>query len=100
MNYVSKLTDVLSDDLAGWHKPDWHKARLKFMARPVSSLLQLATVNFTELALTLKPSVKADSNYRRIQRFVFSSLWLALRSTSTLSGGCFCGFCRRKPGLW
>jgi hypothetical protein len=65
MNYVSKLTDVLSGDLSGWHK-----ARLKFMARFIGSLLQLATVNFTELALTLKPSVKADSSYRRIQRFM------------------------------
>lgn len=65
MNYVSKLTSVLSDDLAGWHK-----ARLKFMARFVGSLLKLTTVNFSDLALALKPGVQASSNYRRIQRFM------------------------------
>ena len=35
MNYVSKLTSVLSDDLS-----DWHGARLKFMARFVGSVLK------------------------------------------------------------
>ena len=65
MNYVSKLTDVLSDDLSGWHK-----ARLKFMSRFVGSLLKLLTVNFSELALALKPGVQAASNHRRIQRFM------------------------------
>lgn len=65
MNYVSKLTDVLSEDL-----PGWHKARLKFMSRFVGSLLKLSTVNFSKLALALKPGVQADSNYRRIQRFM------------------------------
>lgn len=65
MNYVSKLTDVLSDDL-----PGWHRARLKFIARFVGSLLRLSTVNFSELALALKPGVLAASNYRRIQRFM------------------------------
>ena len=65
MNYVSKLTSVLSKDLSGWHK-----ARLKFMARFVGSLLKLTTVNFSELALALKPGVQVASNYRRIQRFM------------------------------
>ncbi|MCS3672852.1 hypothetical protein GGP66_000256 [Salinibacter ruber] len=70
MNYVSKLTSVLSDDLAGWHK-----ARLKPTARFVGSLLngsllKLTTVNFSDLALALKPGVQASSNYRRIQRFM------------------------------
>ena len=62
MSYVSKLTNVLSNDL-----PGWHKARLKFMARFVGSLRRLAssarfvgsllksTVNFSKLAPALKP---------------------------------------------
>ena len=69
MSYVSKLTNVLSNDL-----PGWHKARLKFMvassARFVGSLLKLSTVNFSKLAPALKPDVQVSSNYRRIQRFM------------------------------
>lgn len=65
MNYVTKLTNVLLEDL-----PDWHKARLNFMARFVGALLKLSTVNFSKLALALNPNVLADSNYRRIQRFM------------------------------
>jgi hypothetical protein len=63
--YASKLTDVLSQ-----HLPSWHKARLKFMARFVGSLLKLTTTNGKKLALALNPRVKAASNYRRIQRFM------------------------------
>ena len=65
MSYVSKLTNVLSNDL-----PGWHKARLKFMARFVGSLLKLSTVNLSKLAPALKPDVQVSSNYRRIQRFM------------------------------
>jgi len=65
MNYVSKLTSVLSNDLS-----DWHGARLKFMARFVGSVLKLSTVNFSKLAPALKPGVQVSSNYRRIQRFM------------------------------
>jgi len=63
--YASKLTDVLSQ-----HLPSWHKARLKFMARFVGSLLKLTTANGKKLALAMNPRVKAASNYRRIQRFM------------------------------
>jgi hypothetical protein len=89
VNYVSKLTSVLSDDLAGWHK-----ARLKFMARFVGSLLKLTTVNFSDLALALKPGVQASSNYRRIQRFMADFAF-----DFDAFGNFFCGFCRRKAGL-
>ena len=64
MNYVQQLTEVLQQDLS------WNKARLKFMARYVGALLKLTTTNGKELALTLNPNVKDDSNYRRIQRFM------------------------------
>ena len=65
MNYASHLTNVLEDDL-----PGWHKARLKFMARFVGAVLKLTTVNFSKLALALNPHAKDASNYRRIQRFM------------------------------
>jgi hypothetical protein len=63
--YASKLTAVLSERL-----PSWHRARLKFMARYIGSLLKLTTTNGKKIALALNPSVKEDSNYRRIQRFM------------------------------
>lgn len=62
--YVRRLTDVLAQ-----HLP-WHRARLKFMARFTSALLQLTTTNLAKLALALKATVKPASNYRRIQRFM------------------------------
>lgn len=63
--YASKLTDVLSE-----HLPDWHGARLKFISRYIGSLLKLTMTNGKKLALALKATVKTESNYRRIQRFM------------------------------
>jgi hypothetical protein len=62
--YVRQLTDVLAE-----HLP-WHRARLKFIARFTTALLQLTTTNLARLALALKATVKPASNYRRIQRFM------------------------------
>jgi len=63
--YASELANVLSE-----HLSSWNRARLKFMARYVSSLLQLTTTNGSELALMLNSEVKDASNHRRIQRFM------------------------------
>ena len=62
---ASKLTDVLRG-----HLPSGHKARLKFIARYIASLLKLTTTNGNKIALALNPQVKPDSNYRRVQRFM------------------------------
>jgi hypothetical protein len=62
--YVRCLTDVLSQPLP------WHRARLKFIARFTTALLQLTTTNLAKLALGLKATVQPASNYRRIQRFI------------------------------
>lgn len=64
MLYAGRLTDVLAR-----HLP-WHQARLKFIARFTTALLQLTTTNLAKLALALKATVKPASNYRRIQRFM------------------------------
>jgi hypothetical protein len=64
MRYVHSITSVLSDHLG------WHRARLKFMARFMSALLQLTTTNLWKIALALKAGVQLESNYRRIQRFL------------------------------
>lgn len=64
MAYVESMTDVLSEHL------DWHRARLKFMARFTSALLRLTTTNLWKVALALKAGMKLESNYRRIQSFL------------------------------
>ena len=62
--HVRRLNDVLAQRLP------WHRARLKFIARFTTALLQLTTTNLAKLALALKATVKPASNYRRIQRFM------------------------------
>jgi hypothetical protein len=64
MAYVEPLSDVLAE-----HLP-WNRARLRFIARFTTALLTLTTTNLAKLALALKATVKAASNYRRIQRFM------------------------------
>ena len=51
-----------------WYLP-WHKARVKFIAAFILSLIKLTTVNFTKLSNALNGKAKQKSNYRRIQRF-------------------------------
>ena len=43
--------------------------RLDFMARFILALIQVKTVNLTQIALAFNGQVKSESNYRRIQRF-------------------------------
>ncbi len=43
--------------------------RLDFMARFILGLIQVKTVNLTQIALAFNGQVKSESNYRRIQRF-------------------------------
>jgi len=64
MPYVQSITDVLSSHLG------WHRARLKFMARFTSAVLAMTTTNLRRIAIALKAGVEAESNYRRIQRFL------------------------------
>jgi hypothetical protein len=60
MRYVASITNVLSNHLG------WHRARLKFIARFTSALLQLTTKDLWKIALALKASVQQKSNYRRM----------------------------------
>lgn len=43
--------------------------RLDFIARFILALIQVKTVNLTQIALALNGHIKSASNYRRIQRF-------------------------------
>ena len=51
-----------------WHLP-WHKARVRFIAAFVLSLIKVTTVNLTRVANGLNGHADKRSNYRRIQRF-------------------------------
>jgi len=48
---------------------DIHLSRLKCLSALVLSLIQVRTVNLSELSLSLNGSVSASTNYKRLQRF-------------------------------
>ena len=64
---MSPQVIALQDVMQGYFP--WHKARLKFIAAFILSVIKLTSVNFTKLANALNGKVKQKSNYRRIQRF-------------------------------
>lgn len=63
MQLMSKFVDILHKE-AGINK-----ARSKFIALFVESLIRVRTVNLTEIALNFSSEVKESSSYRRIQGF-------------------------------
>lgn len=52
------------------HHLPYNKARLRCLAAFIIALIKVRSVNLTQLALALNPTAKADSNYRRLQRFL------------------------------
>jgi len=44
--------------------------RLVLMSKLVLGVLQMCTVNFSQLALVLNALVKSEGNFKRIQRFI------------------------------
>lgn len=48
----------------------WNKARIKFVTRFLLALYTLQTVNRARLATAFSGHAKADSNYKRLQRFL------------------------------
>lgn len=65
----------------------WHPSRLRFLALFLTALIRVTTVNLTKVANAFSAQAQAQSNYRRIQRFlahfsidysVFARLLLAL----------------------
>lgn len=63
MNQITLLQDKLRPHLA------WHGARLSFLAAFLIALVQVKTVNFSELATAFSGKAKPESHYKRIQRF-------------------------------
>jgi len=50
-------------------KLEWNKARIDFLAKFIMALIQVRTVNFSEIANIMMGKAKVDSNYKRIVRF-------------------------------
>jgi len=63
MNNIRPLEQTLAQNLP------WHKARIKFLARFLISILQVRTVNLDEIATSFSGKAKKESNYKRLQRF-------------------------------
>lgn len=51
---------------------DWNKARINFLAKFLIALIQVRTVNLTEIASVFPGRAKEESHYKRIQRFLRS----------------------------
>lgn len=49
---------------------EWNKARINFLAKFLVALLQVRTVNLTEIAAVFAGRAKQASHYKRIQRFL------------------------------
>lgn len=49
---------------------DWHQARINFLAKFLVALIQVRSVNLTEIASVFAGRAKAESHYKRIQRFL------------------------------
>lgn len=48
---------------------NWHGARIDFLAKFIIAILQVRTVNLTQIAIAFSGKAKLDSNYKRLQRF-------------------------------
>lgn len=49
---------------------DWNKARINFLAKFLVALIQVRSVNLTEIASVFPGRAKEQSHYKRIQRFL------------------------------
>lgn len=64
MNNVNLLRKTLKPHLK------WHGARLSFLALFLIALFRVKTVNLSELSTGFMGKAKAESNYKRLQRFL------------------------------
>ncbi len=63
MNQINLLSSTLKQ-----HLP-WHGARLNFLALFLIALIRVRTVDLSSISLAFRTSAKAESNYKRLQRF-------------------------------
>jgi len=52
------------------HVLGWHKARIKFLARFLAAVISVGTVSLSRIASVFPTAAKAESSYKRIQRFL------------------------------
>jgi hypothetical protein len=64
MNNINLLRQTLKPHLK------WHGARLSFLALFLIALFRVKTVNLAELSTGFMGQAKAESNYKRLQRFL------------------------------
>ena len=64
MASIRPLERTLADNV------DWNKARINFLAKFLIALIQVRTVNLTEIASVFPGRAKEASHYKRIQRFL------------------------------
>lgn len=64
MKEINKLQAALSPHLS------WHGARIRFLALFLVALFRVRTVNLTELPGAFASRAKAESNSKRLKRFV------------------------------
>lgn len=63
MNQVILLRQALKPLLG------WHGARLNFLALFLIALLRVKTINLVEISIGFRSNAKAESSYKRLQRF-------------------------------
>ena len=66
MTQISELHNSLSNFL------NWNKARINCLAQILRALLQVRTVNLTQIAAAFQSEAKEESSYRRVCRFFTS----------------------------
>src|SRR5947199_93283 len=65
---------------------DWNRARINFLAKFLIALIQVRSVNLTEIAAVFPGRAKEASHYKRIQRFLrFFEISYALIAVSLVS---------------
>jgi hypothetical protein len=64
MASIRPLERTLAENVA------WNKARINFLAKFLVALIQVRSVNLTEIASVFAGRAKSDSHYIRIQRFL------------------------------
>jgi hypothetical protein len=64
MTSIRPLERILAENV------DWNKARINFLAKFLVALIQVRSVNLTEIASVFPGRAKAESHYKRIQRFL------------------------------
>lgn len=63
MKQISELQGILSNFL------NWNKARVNCLTQILQALLQVRTVNLTQIASAFQTDVQEESCYRRVRRF-------------------------------